>query len=234
MLNNEIDLTYYININASISIKKNKVKYIFYGFTVPKRLLDDNEIDKPLLKYRIGNWKTKEIFQLGKLIINSRKDGNIQYYKYIPTNVVNKLKLNKYDIARIRLENDIIWLEKIDNITKLDISNLEQRFITRIITRKNNYNYNITELCILFSMFDKSHNIKIKQEFIYLDLCVYGKKYNQIKLTLDKDSFNGHLYLTKEIQKEHSLLNGKYLCSLKNKTLTIEKFLDQLGKKDEL
>ena len=220
MLSDILDLTYYININASISIKKNKVKYVFYGFTVPKQLLDDNGIDKPLLKYRIGNWKTKEIFQLGKLMINSKKDGNIQYYKYIPINVVNKLKLNKYDIARIRLENDIIWLEKID-----DFSSLEYRFITRIITRKNNFNYNITESCILISMFDKSHNVKSKQKFIYLDLCVYGKKYNQIKSTIDKDSFNSQLYLTKEIQKEHSLLDGKYLCSFKDKTLTIEKFL---------
>ena len=54
MLSNVLDLTYYIKINCSAKFKKSKLKYVFYGFTIPKRLLNDNNIDKPLPYYRLG------------------------------------------------------------------------------------------------------------------------------------------------------------------------------------
>ena len=38
-----------------------------YYFTLPKHLLINNENSELLLYYRLGNWKTKELFKEGKL-----------------------------------------------------------------------------------------------------------------------------------------------------------------------
>ena len=83
-----------------------------YYFTVPKRLLDNNGITEPLLYYRLGDWKTKEIFKAGKLT-----KANTSLNKHIPLTIVNKLHVNKDDVLCIKLEKDIIWIEKIDVMT---------------------------------------------------------------------------------------------------------------------
>ena len=69
MNNKDLDLTYYAKVFTRSTKYKNKT-YIQYSFTVPKRLLNDNNIDEPLPYYRLGNWKTKEIFKAGKIIKN--------------------------------------------------------------------------------------------------------------------------------------------------------------------
>ena len=105
----DLDLTYYAKV--TIRTKKN-YKTIIYMFTIPKKLLTFDKDYKPLPYYRIGNWKTKEIFGYGK----STKI-NDSLSKGIPKALINKLPLDKDDILCIRLEGDIIWIEKIDKPT---------------------------------------------------------------------------------------------------------------------
>ena len=222
MLNNEFNLTYYTPVICRIILKKNGLKYNNYNFTLPKKLLKDNEIDEPLPYYRLGSWKTKEIFKSGK-IIKYISNTNIQYSKYIPVSVLNKLNLNKHDVLRLRLEKDIIWIEKMENVTIKDIDILQHRFISKIETRKNNYNNETTELSIPLSIIDRSLNKNINVD---IDIVINNKRFTNINLKLYKNCTSFHLYITKEIKEECKLETGNYLCSFKDKTLTIEKFLD--------
>ena len=231
MLSDILDLTYYTPVICRSILKKNGSTYFTYSFTLPKRLLINNNIDKLLPYYKIGNWKTKEIFKAGKLTNLINNSLSITYNKYIPLETVNRLQINKHDILRIRLENDIVWIEKIDNITLKDINSLEHRFITDVVSRKNNFNNEHMELAIPISIIDRSLNRDIGFD---VDLVIIDKKFISINLKLYKNSTSFHLYITKKIKEECKLETGKCLCSFKDKTFTIEKFLDQLGKKDEL
>ena len=120
MLSDILDLTYYTPVIRRDDLKKNGSTRFIHIFTLPKKLLKDNSIDEPLPYYRLGNWKTKEIFQLGKLT-KSINTLTPQYTKNIPISMVNRLKIEKHDILRLRLKDDIIWIEKIDNVTLKDI-----------------------------------------------------------------------------------------------------------------
>ena len=130
MNNKDLDLTHYAKVISQIF--KNKM-YIKYDFTLPKRLLDNNGIIELLPYYRLGNWKTKEIFKAGKLtkLINNNSS-SIAYIKGIGKSIAKILNLNKHDILRIRLEDDIIWIEKID-----DIYNNKSIYLTQLIRQSD-------------------------------------------------------------------------------------------------
>ena len=102
MNNIDLDTHYYTIILLNSSNNK-------YYFTVPKLLLDNNCITESLLYYHLGNWNTKELFKSGKLT-----KANTNLNKGIPIAIVNKLNINKDDVICVRLEKDIIWIEKID------------------------------------------------------------------------------------------------------------------------
>lgn len=111
-----------------------------YYFTLLKKLLINNEVDKLLPYYRLGNWKTKELFKEGKL-----HKANTSLNKTIPISMVNRLNINKDDVICIRLEKDIIWIEKIDkpkiNICKFRFNltksgKYKNRLLIPIICRK--------------------------------------------------------------------------------------------------
>ena len=70
MLSDILDLTYYTPVIRRNDLKKNGSTRFIHTFTLPKKLLKDNNIDEPLPYYRLGNWKTKEIFKAGKIIKN--------------------------------------------------------------------------------------------------------------------------------------------------------------------
>ena len=133
MLNNEIDLTYY----SKVIEMKRKDRESAYRITVTDILNKKEKQENTLLSnYRVGNWKTKEIFIYG--VIGKKKIANkyISYVKGIPVELVNKLNLNKHDILRIRLKDDIIWLEKID-----DINQVEFKWLSKILNYNDYYLY---------------------------------------------------------------------------------------------
>ena len=225
MLSEILDLTYYTPVIRRDDLKKNGSTRFIHTFTLPKKLLKDNNIDEPLPYYRLGNWKTKEIFKAGKLT-KSINTLTPQYTKNIPISMVNRLQIEKHDILRLRLQDDIIWIEKIDNVTLKDINSLEHRFITNVVSRKNNFNNEHMGLVIPISIIDKLNNKETRPVAkVKIDLLISGKRFNNIELPIYKNSTSILLYITKEMKKESEIKNGKCLCSFKDKTLTIEKFL---------
>ena len=83
-----------------------------YYFTLSKQLLINDRTSELLPYYRLGNWKTRELFKEGKL-----HKANTSLNKSIPISMVNRLKIDKGDIICVRLEYDIIWIEKINKPT---------------------------------------------------------------------------------------------------------------------
>lgn len=194
----DLDLTYYAK--AFTRTSKNKT-YIQYDFTVPKRLLDNN-ITELLPYYRVGNWKTKEIFKKGKLTYKFITDYRAQYTKGIPIALINKLPLNKHDILRIRLENDIIWIEKID-----DIYNYKSIYIARLIRQSDRQTSLIIPTIICNG-----------RTFINLDFL--GDTLPDVSISKYTSCICLHNNL---IEKNDLTMDTKLLCTIQCNKLTIEK-----------
>ena len=202
MLNNEFDLTYYTPVICRIILKKNRLKYNNYNFTLPKKLLKDNEIDEPLPYYRIGNWKTKEIFKLGKVTKNFNNNNKVQYIKNVSKSAVNRLNLNKHDILRIRLNDDIIQIEKID-----DIYNNKSIYITHL-TRHSGY-----ETQLLIPAIICNDRTSINLDFLGDTL---------LNITISKQT-NIISLPNKLIEKNKLTKDTKLICTIQGNKLTVEK-----------
>ena len=225
------NLTYLSRITES-KINGNNTNYLLYRFNLPKQILIDYKIDEPLNYYRLGNFKTKEIFKKGKLYISKRINKNtnetlISFSKGIPKSLVDKLQIEKYDVLKIMLEDDIIWIEKID-----DFSNLEYRFILTIYYSEM---YGITISIPSFFVknifqLNRGHLINSFVSLIYNDKKTDSLTISELRTESNDAIFR--IYIKKEIQKKIKLIPGKYIANFKKKTLTIEKLLD-LDKEDE-
>ena len=196
MSDKDLDLTHY----AKVIAETHKI-HTQYSFTIPKRLLNNNGIAELLPYYRIGNWKTKEIFKLGKAtkrITNNK----IHYTKGIPKSAVNRLQIEKHDILRIRVVDDIIWIEKID-----DIYNNKSMYITHLIK----HNDHQTQLLIPAIICNGRTAIDI--DFLR----------NIISSVRISKSINGINLPNKLIEKNDLTINTKLLCTIQSNKLTVEK-----------
>ena len=191
----------FLGLQAQKAINKYKNKtYINYSFTVPKTLLDDNNINEPLPYYRLGNWKTKEIFKAGKLIAYFKNNG-VYHTKNIPISMVIKLSLNKGDILRIKLDGDIIWIEKID-----DIYNYKSTYITYLIRQNDTKSqlYIPTIVC--------NDRVSINVDFL-----------GNILLNINISEIGCISLSNKLIEKNNLTSDTDLLCTIQSNKLTVEK-----------
>ena len=202
MLNSNLDLTYYSKV---LEIKR-KDRESAYRITVTDILNKKEKQENTLLSnYRVGNWKTKEIFIYG--VIGKKKIANkyISYVKGIPVELVNKLNLNKHDILRIRLKDDIIWLEKID-----DTYNNKSIYITRLIRQNDDQTQLIVPSII------RNGRTSVNLEFLGDILPnVSISKISCISLS------------NKLIEKNNLTKDTDLLCTIQGNNLTVEKLINE-------
>ena len=198
----DLDLTYYAKVFTKSTKYKNKI-YIQYSFTFSKRLLDNN-VDEPLPYYRLGNWKTKEIFKTGK-IITYFKNNSVYHNKNIAKSMVKRLNLNKHDILRIRLEDDIIWIEKIDNI----------------------YNYKSTYITYLIRQNDTKSQLYIPTVICNgrttIDLDFLGDILPNVNIS----EINCISLSNKLIEKNDLTIDIDLLCTIQNNNLTVKRLINE-------
>jgi len=205
MLSDIYDLTYYTPVIRRNNLKKNGSTRFIHTFTLPKKLLKDNNIDEPLPYYRLGNWKTKEMFKLGKVIKNFNNN-KIQYIKNISKSAVNRLNLNKRDVLRIRLENDIIWIEKID-----DIYNNKSMYTAHLM-RQNDYQASLIIPSIIYND-RKSINVDFLGDLI-----------SDVKISKLNNCIS---FPNKLIEKNDLTIDTKLLCTVQANKLTVEKLINE-------
>ena len=200
MLNQLLDLTYYTKV---LEVKRKGKNYV-YRITVTDILnVEENQENKLLSKYLIGNWKTREVFTCGVISKKNIANKYFSYVKGIPVELSNKLNLNKHDVVCLRLDGDIIWVEKIDDINKVEF-----KWLSKILNY-NGYSLFLTIPSLLVA------NIKI--------LIFY--RWQNIEIV--KSGYTTLIRLPHSIITEHDLKpDEKLYCKLIENYLTIEKISD--------